>query len=99
MAIPAEPSQHGYISEHHPFGETDEKSGEYAEDLAATMLATTLNVEFDANKDWDEREQIYKASGKIIRTTNITQSAEGNKDGFWTSVIAVVVFIPPQAVL
>jgi len=96
MAIPADPNQHGYISEHHPFGETDEKAGEYAEDLAATMLATTLNIEFDANKDWDEREQIYKLSGKIIRSTNVTQSAEGHKDGLWTTVIAAVVFITPQ---
>lgn len=96
MAIPADPQQYGYISEHHPFGETDEKAGEYAEDLAATMLATTLNIEFDANKDWDEREQLYKLSGKIIRSTNITQSAEGHKDGLWTTVIAAVVFIPPQ---
>ncbi len=98
MAIPADDNQYGYISEHHPFGETDEKAGEYAEDLAATMLATTLNIEFDSNKDWDEREQIYKMSGKIIRTTNITQSAEGNKDGLWTTVIAAVVFVFPQAV-
>jgi arginine decarboxylase len=96
MAIPADLNQYGYISEHHPFGETDEKAGEYAEDLAATMLATTLNIEFDADKDWDEREQVYKASGKIIRTTNMTQSAQGNKDGLWTTVIAAVVFIPPQ---
>lgn len=95
MALPADNNQHGYISEHHPFGETEKKSGEYAEDLAATMLATTLNVEFDANRDWNEREQIYKASGKIIRTTNITQSAEGNKDGLWTTVVAAVVFIIP----
>lgn len=99
MAIPADDNQYGYISEHHPMGETEEKAGEYAEDLAATMLATTLNIEFDANKDWDEREQIYKMSGKIIRTTNTTQSAEGNKDGLWTTVIAAVVFVPPQPVL
>ncbi len=96
LAIPADLNQHGYISEHHPFGETDEKAGEYAEDLAATMLATTLNIEFDASKDWDEREQIYKMSGKIIRTTNVTQSAEGHKDGLWTTVVATVVFIPPS---
>lgn len=97
VAIPAENTQHGYISEHHPFGETDEKAGEYAEDLAATMLATTIGIEFDSAQAWDEREQIYKASGKIIRTTNITQSAQGNKDGLWTTVVAAVVFIPPSS--
>jgi arginine decarboxylase len=93
VAIPADPSMHGYLSEHHSFGETDEKAGEYAEDLAASMLATTLGIEFDPELDWDEREQIFKMSGKIVRTANITQSAVGNKDGLWTTVFAAGVFI------
>ena len=71
VAVPNDPSQYGYLSEHHPFGETDEKAGEYAEDLAATMLATTLGIEFNPETSWDEREQLFKASGQIIRTTNI----------------------------
>lgn len=93
VAIPADPSMHGYLSEHHSFGETDEKAGEYAEDLAASMLATTLGIEFDPELDWDDREQIFKMSGKIVRTANITQSAVGNKDGLWTTVFAAGVFI------
>jgi arginine decarboxylase len=93
VAIPADSSMHGYLSEHHSFGETDEKAGEYAEDLAASMLATTLGIEFDPELDWDEREQIFKMSGKIVRTANITQSAVGNKDGLWTTVFAAAVFI------
>jgi arginine decarboxylase len=93
VAIPADSSMHGYLSEHHAFGETDEKAGEYAEDLAASMLATTLGIEFDPELDWDEREQIFKMSGKIVRTANITQSAVGNKDGLWTTVFAAAVFI------
>jgi arginine decarboxylase len=93
VAIPADASVHGYLSEHHSFGETDEKAGEYAEDLAASMLATTLGIEFDPELDWDEREQIFKMSGKIVRTTNITQSAVGHKDGLWTTVFAAAVFI------
>ena len=92
-ALPADPSQYGYLSEHHSFGETDSKAGEYAEDLAASMLATILGIEFDPELAWDEREQIYKMSGKIIRTTNITQSAIGNKDGLWTTVVAAAVFV------
>jgi len=39
VAQPAESSTYGYLSEHHPFGETDEKAGEYAEDLAAIAAA------------------------------------------------------------
>ncbi len=93
LAIPADASMHGYLSEHHSFGETDEKAGEYAEDLAASMLATTVGIEFNPELDWDEREQIFKMSGKIVRTTNITQSAVGNKDGLWTTVFAAAVFI------
>lgn len=103
LAIPADSSMHGYLSEHHSFGETDEKAGEYAEDLAASMLATTLGIEFDPELDWDEREQLFKMSGKIVRTTNITQSAVGNKDGLWTTVFAAAVFInedePPAEIV
>lgn len=93
LALPADSNQYGYLSEHKSFGETEEKAGEYAEDLAASMLATTLGLEFDPAAAWDEREQFYKASGKIIKTTNITQSAIGNKDGLWTTVLAAAVFI------
>lgn len=93
LAVPFAENQYGYLSEHHCFGEKGEKAGEYAEDLAATMLATTLGISFDSNQAWDEREQIYKASGQIIKTTNICQSAEGNKDGLWTTVISAAVFI------
>lgn len=92
VAVPSDPNQYGYLSEHHTYGETEGFAGDYAEDLAASMLATTLGVEFDENKGWDEREQVYKMSGKIVKTKNITQSAEG-KNGFWTTVIAAAVLI------
>lgn len=94
VAQPGDTNLYGYLSEHHPFGETDERAGEYAEDLAATMLASTLGLEFDPNTAWDEREKMFKMSGKIVRTFNITQSAEGDKKGIWTTVIAVAVLIP-----
>jgi arginine decarboxylase len=93
LAVPNDRNHHGYLSEHHTFGAKGEVSGEYAEDLAATMLATTLGVPFDPDKAWDERKQIYKASGHIFKTTHTDQSAEGNKDGLWTTVIAAAVFI------
>lgn len=96
VAMPSDNNNYGYLSEHHAFGASAHTSGEYAEDLAATMLATTLGIEFDAAKSWDEREQDYKASGHIFRTSNVCQSAEGNKDGLWTSVVAVAVFLMEQ---
>lgn len=93
LAVPADRTHYGYLSEHHSFGETEEKAGDYAEDLAASMLASTLGVEFDINQAWDEREQIYKMSGKIIKTHNITQSAVADKNGLWTTVVAAAVFV------
>ena len=93
LALPTNTNAYGYLSEHHSFGETGKKAGEYAEDLAATMLATTLGLEFDADKAWDERKQEYISSGQIFKTTNICQSTEGNKDGLWTTVLAAAVLI------
>lgn len=94
IALPKDPNSYGYLSEHHPFGESAKKSGDYAEDLAASMLATTLGIDFDPDKNWNEREQVFKMSGKIVNTTNITQSAEGNKNGMWTTVLACAVLLP-----
>lgn len=93
VAIPADGATYGYLSEHHPFGETQKVAGEYAEDLAATMLATTLGVDFDPDSAWDEREQVYKASGKIFKSFNLTQSAEGRL-GLWTTVVSCAVLLP-----
>ncbi|MBU1096389.1 MAG: arginine decarboxylase, pyruvoyl-dependent [Ignavibacteriae bacterium HGW-Ignavibacteriae-2] len=94
VAIPADGNQYGYLSEYHPFGVKEKNAGDYAEDLAAQMLATTLGVEFDSATDWNEREQVFKMSGKIVRTFNITQSAEGDKKGLWTTVIAAAILLP-----
>ena len=92
-AIPADRNNYGYLSEHHSFGETEEKSGAYAEDLAASMLASTLGITLDLDKSWDERKEVWKVSGKIVRTRNTTQSAIVPKDGKWTTVLAAAVFI------
>jgi arginine decarboxylase len=93
LAIPADRSTYGYLSEHHSFGETEDAAGDYAEELAAEMLATTLNVEFDPDKSWDEKKEIYRISNKIVRTLNMTQSAVGDKRGLWTTVIASAILI------
>jgi arginine decarboxylase len=93
IAIPADRNTYGYLSEHHSFGEKEEAAGDYAEELAAEMLATTLNVEFDPDRSWDEKKEIYRISNKIVRTANVTQSAVGDKRGVWTTVIAAAIFI------
>ncbi len=88
-AIPSEKSLYGYLSEHHGFGQTEKEAGDYAEDLAAAMLASTLGIEFDEDKSWDEKKEYYRISDKIVRTTNITQSAIV-KNGYATVVGAAV---------
>jgi arginine decarboxylase len=95
IAIPSGKENYGYLSEHHSFGQTEKVAGDYAEDLAATMLASTLGIEFDLEDAWDERKEVFKMHGQIVRTSNVTQSAIGDKRGFWTTVIAAAVFIPP----
>lgn len=93
-AIPANNKRYGYLSEHHSFGETREVAGDYAEDLATSMLATTLGLKFNSDEAWDSRRQAFRLSGKIVRTTNVTQTARGDKSGRWTSVVSAAVFIP-----
>jgi arginine decarboxylase len=92
VAIPKDRSQYGYLSEHHSFGQTDKAAGDYAEDLAASMLATVLGVDFDPNTSYDERKDMWRLSTKIVITRNVTQSAIGDRDGLWTSVVAAAVF-------
>ena len=94
VAVPKDKTIHGYISEHQSFGETARKAGDFAEDLAAQMLATTLGVPFDPDKSWDERKEIWKISRKIVRTVSITETARGDKAGRWTTVVACAVMLP-----
>ena len=92
LAMPAAKDTYGYISEHHAFGQTEKHAGDYSEDLAAAMLASTLGVEFDEEKAWDEKKEIFRISNKIVRTSNITQSAVVKKKGY-TTCVAVAVFL------
>jgi len=92
-AVPKDRNVYGYLSEHHSFGQSEKEAGEYAEDLAATMLATTLGIDFDPDRDYDERKDIFMMSGKIVKTFNVTQTAVVAQDGKWTTVIAAAVFI------
>lgn len=94
VAIPKDPDQFGYLSEFHGFGVTDDKAGDYAEDLAAEMFATVRGLTFDADKSWDEKREIWRISGLFLKTANVTQSALGHKDGLWTTTIAAAVLLP-----
>jgi len=93
VAIPSGKDNYGYISEHHSYGQPEDIAGDYAEDLAATMLATTMGIQFDPDIAWQEKEQLFKTSGMIIKTANITQTATGDKNGLWTTTVATTVFV------
>ncbi len=93
LALPAEIGKYGYLSEHHAFGQTEKEAGEYAEDLAASMLAKTLGIEFDPDKDYDERRDIYKMSGKIVESWHTSQAALGPEGNLWTTVLAAAIFV------
>lgn len=94
LAIPKDRKQIGYLSEHTSFGETEKKAGDYAEDIAAEMLATVLGLPFNPESSWDEKREVWRISGKIFRAVNITQTAVGDKKGMWTTVVAAAVFVP-----
>lgn len=93
VAIPAEKNQYGYLSEVHCHGRNEREAGDYAEDLAASMLATTLGLDYETGATWDQRSKLWKISGKIYKTMNMTQSAMGSA-GEWTTVVAAAVLIP-----
>jgi arginine decarboxylase len=93
LAIPNDRSHYGYLSEHHSYGQREDVAGDYAEDLAASMLATILGVDFDPDASWDQKKEIWRISKEIVVTRNITQTAIGDKNGLWTTVIAGAILI------
>jgi arginine decarboxylase len=93
IAQPKDSNRYGYLSEYESFGQNEIQAGDYAEDIAAQMLASSLGIPFDADKDWDEKRQQWMISGEIYNTHNVTQSTKGDKDGKWTTVFAAAVLI------
>jgi arginine decarboxylase len=93
LARPKKNNQYGYISEHHAYGETMQKSADFAEDLSATMLASTMGVELDPDVAWDERKQVYKVGQRMFVSRSIAQSARGHKEGLWTTVVAGAIML------
>lgn len=93
LAVPANPENHGYISEHHGFGMTQKVCGDYVEDMAASMLATTQGIDLDPDMAYDARKDIYKAKGLVVTTKAVVQTVEGDKNGLWTTAVAAAVLI------
>jgi arginine decarboxylase len=61
--------------------------------MAAAMLASTLGVEFNEDAAWDEKKEVFKISDKIVKTTNITQTAVGHPQGLFTTCITAAICI------
>ena len=93
VAIPRDRDHFGYLSEHHSYGETAKIAGDYAEDLAAEMLATVLGIEFDPESAWDEKRELWKISDMITQTKQLTASATGDKKSNWTTVVAAAILL------
>jgi arginine decarboxylase len=72
---------------------TQRVCGDYVEDMAATMLATTRGIDLDPDKAYNERKEIYQAKGLIVRTRAVVQTVEGDKNGLWTTAVAAAVFL------
>ncbi len=93
IAQPKNKSRYGYLSEYESFGQNESQAGDYAEDIAAQMLASSLGIPFDVDKNWDEKRQQWSISGQIYKTQNVTQTSRGDKDGKWTTVFAAAVLL------
>lgn len=93
LALPGVKSQHGYIAEYHGFGMTQRACSDYVQDMAATMLATTQGIDLDPDKAYNERKDIYRAKGLVVKTRAVVQTVEGDKNGLWTTAISAAVLI------
>ena len=93
LARPKDKNQYGYISEHSAYGQTMKKAADFAEDEAATMLASTMGIELDPDVAWDERKQVYRVGQRKFISRSIAQSARGHKDGLWTTVVAGAIML------
>lgn len=92
-AVPSDSSAYGYLSEHHSYGQSEKVAGDISEDLAVSMLASTLGMETDESKDWTEKKKEFRISDAIVRTSNVTQTAVVAPDGRYCTVVAAAVFI------
>jgi arginine decarboxylase len=93
VARPADNDRYGYLSEHHTYGQTEQEAADYSEDLAASMLATTLGISFDPEQDYNERREQYFMGGEIVETTSVTMAATAHAGNVWTTVLAAAILI------
>lgn len=93
IARPSDRSVHGFIAEHGGFGVTQRELEEHAEDLAVTMLASTLGLDPDPDLSRADRAQVLRDSGQIADSRSIVSVSAGDPEGRWTCVVAACVFV------
>lgn len=91
VAIPKDRDRYGYISEHHAFGQSEKDMGDYAEDLAAQMLATVRGAPFDPDEAWDERREQWRLSGDVVESMHHTCVTHAPDSGDWVTVVSAAV--------
>lgn len=92
VATPEDANQYGYIAELHMFGKSEAESKDWVEDRAAELLASTLGIEMDWQKAWDEKTDTYTIKDRKVDTESLCAYAKG-VNGSWVSVVAAVVFV------
>ena len=93
VAKPRDENHYGYLSEHHSFWQDEQAVGDFSEDLAASMLASSLGIPFDIDANYDEKREIFHMSNKIVETKSFTSSAIIEEEGIYTTVLAAAIFI------
>ena len=81
------------VGEHSTFDSEVEQAGDFSQNIAATMLASKLGIGPGNESGWPEQRKSCLETGKISKIFDITQVSEGDKNGAWTTTVAVAVFV------
>ncbi len=93
IAQPADFKLYGYISEHHSFGQTEKETSDYTEDLAVSMLASTMGLRIPKDElEYDEIRDVYLLPKNLVTTQAITRETCGVRNK-WSTVLAAAVFL------
>ena len=94
LATPRDSNRHGYLSEHHSFGETADATGNHAQSLAVQMLSASLGLSPREDAAGNDRKRRWERCGEFAETTSVAQCATGDRGGLWTTVVAAAVLLP-----
>lgn len=92
VAVPADPAQHGFVSEYHAEGLASDAIDRHAEDLAATMLGSLQGLDLDPTLGWEERGAALDRAGTIRERRSLSMVTDA-PDGVATCVVAACVFL------